>query len=201
MWLGACFSPWCMRCLVPTVGVLLVLSGSARAGQPVPQPKAPLVTRGYKVAVTVVKSSPKPYSVPSVLPMKTMTVPVKSVLVKSVTIKPVLPKVATHTTLLQVTHPTPVTVTMPRRVTRVTHIKVRTLSQTHGSSISLLKAALLSSSSLGTPVHPRQVERRVQTRLQPRPRRAQREATPQPSLLRTLQYQFDLVQMSEALGQ
>jgi hypothetical protein len=186
-----------MRDLALAVGVVLVLSGPAHAGQPVPQPKAPLTTRGYKVPVTVVKNVPKTktYLVPSVLLKKT-TVPVKVTLPKTVT--PI------HTALqASPVNKPPVIVTTPRPISRVTHIKVRTLSPGHGSSISMLKAALLSGSSHGAPaVHGTlQLERRVQLRLQRPPRQVRRETSPQPSLLRTLQYQFDLVQMSEALGQ
>ena len=197
--LGLATRPGTMRDLALTVGVLLFLSGPARAGQPVPQPKAPLTTRGYKVPVTVVKSAPKTktYVAPSVLSKKTITVPVKVALPKTLT------PIHTAIQATQVNKP-PVTVTTPRPITRVAHIKVRTLaSPGHGSSISLLKAALLSGSTLGTPAGRRafRVERRIQVRLPTRPRTVQHEMSPQPSLLRTLQYQFDLVQMSEALGQ
>ena len=180
-----------MRFVALTVGLFLVLSGAARAGQPVPPPKAPLTTRGYKVPV--VKNVPitKTYSVP-----KTTVVPVKAVLT------------TTPAPTIQTSRPgkPPVVTTTARPVFRVTRVKVRTQTHAslgHGSSISLLKAALLSGSTLHAPAvrRPLQVERRVTVRLQTRTRPRQHETSPQPSLLRTLQYQFDLVQMSEALGQ
>lgn len=162
-----------------TVGVFLVLAGAAHAGQPVTPLKAPLTTRGYKVPV---KNVPK---------TKTYTVG-STTLVPVVRAKALAPAHA------------PIQATRPRKppvVRPVTRVKVRTLPRTslgHGSSITLLKAALLSGSSLRQPIP---VERRVRVRLQTRTHPVAREPSPQPSLLRTLQYQFDLVQMSEALGQ